>query len=282
MKIRYTFLALCLALCFSTDIFAQLQTPSMSPATTLEQRVGLTDITISYSRPSRRGRKLFGAEGLIPHGELWRTGANTATKFTTSNDIRIAGEVLPKGEYALLSVPGETEWTFNFYAYTSGNWSSYTKVSPSLSTTSAYAKTSHTTEVLTLDILPNGLEAATFRMAWGNVKADLAIELPAREQTLKNIDALVAAPNWLEYYRAASYLHETGADLPRALEYIQLSNATPGVRFFQKHKEAAILRDLKRVPEAMVAAEKALELSRTAKDAHFTRLSAGLIEELRS
>src|SRR5215470_15393491 len=87
-----------------------LEFPMASPAATLKQRVGLTDVEVEYSRPGVKGRKIYG--GLVAFGEVWRTGANTATKITFSTDVKIEGTAVPAGAYALYTIPGEAEWTF--------------------------------------------------------------------------------------------------------------------------------------------------------------------------
>jgi len=98
----------------AAGLFAQtpapkIEFPSASPAATVKQRVGFTDIEVNYSRPSMRGRKIFG--GLQPYGEVWRTGANTATKITFSTAVKFGGADVPAGAYALYTIPGESEWT---------------------------------------------------------------------------------------------------------------------------------------------------------------------------
>ena len=90
----------------------QINTPTPSPLAKLEQRVGLTDIIITYSRPSVKGRTIFG--DLVPYGKLWRTGANMATKISFSDDVKIEGQELKAGEYALFTIPGKEKWTLIF------------------------------------------------------------------------------------------------------------------------------------------------------------------------
>ena len=95
---------------------AQITTPASSPAGSTYSKVGLTDITIEYSRPKVKERKIFG-EGddfLVPFGKLWRTGANAGSIITTSTDIKVEGQDLPAGEYVLLTIPGKEEWTVLF------------------------------------------------------------------------------------------------------------------------------------------------------------------------
>src|SRR5688572_1232220 len=89
-----------------------LEFPQASPTCKVEQRVGLTDVALVYSRPSAKGRKVFG--GLVPYDELWRTGANAATKITFSTDVVVGGEPLPAGSYSMFTIPGTTTWTVIF------------------------------------------------------------------------------------------------------------------------------------------------------------------------
>jgi hypothetical protein len=101
--------ALAVACGLASPLFAAqtLQFPAPSPACTIKQRVGLTDIEIVYSRPGIKDRQIFG--GLVPYGEVWRTGANASTKVTFSTPVKLNGEQIPAGTYALYTIPGEDE-----------------------------------------------------------------------------------------------------------------------------------------------------------------------------
>src|SRR4051812_32097198 len=95
---------------------AQVQTPAASPAGSVSTTVGLTDIKIDYSRPRIKGRKIFGDGAvLLPYGTIWRTGANSGTKITFSDDVKVEGIAVPKGQYLIFSWPGATEWTVSLY-----------------------------------------------------------------------------------------------------------------------------------------------------------------------
>ncbi|MFN7330881.1 MAG: DUF2911 domain-containing protein, partial [Bacteroidota bacterium] len=96
---------------------AQVQTPQPSPAASVSTNVGLTDIKIDYSRPSVKGRKIFGTDAnvVVPFGAIWRTGANNGTKITFSDNVTVEGIAVPKGEYLIFSWPGATEWTVSLY-----------------------------------------------------------------------------------------------------------------------------------------------------------------------
>ena len=104
---------ICMTLLVASGAAAQtLRLPRSSPSATLMQTVGLTDMTIKYSRPGVKGRQVFG--GLVPYDQVWRTGANEATTITFSDDVSIGGQKLPKGTYALFTVPGRDSWDFVF------------------------------------------------------------------------------------------------------------------------------------------------------------------------
>ena len=92
---------------------AQVQTPQSSPAGSVTTVVGLTDVKIDYSRPRAKGRKIFGegADYLLPYGAIWRTGANSGTKITFGDDVKVEGIAVPKGEYLIFSWPAASEWT---------------------------------------------------------------------------------------------------------------------------------------------------------------------------
>ena len=96
-----------------------------SPPAVVKTTVRGTDITIDYSRPSLKGRAVFGEKSpLAPVGEVWRTGANEATTFTVSKDVKIEGQALPAGTYSLFTIPGPSEWTIVFNK-TAKQWGAY-------------------------------------------------------------------------------------------------------------------------------------------------------------
>jgi hypothetical protein len=109
---------LVLILSVTMMVNAQDKKPAPSPSSQLKQVVGLTDVTVDYSRPSMKGRKIFG--GLESYGKVWRTGANARTKITFSDDVTIAGKSLKAGTYAIFTIPTATSWEVIFYTNHSG------------------------------------------------------------------------------------------------------------------------------------------------------------------
>lgn len=112
-KLLTPFLIGLLAIAFSVQVQAQ-DKPAPSPLGKVYQRVGVTDVEVTYSRPGVKGRSIFAADGLVPYGKLWRTGANLATKISFSTDVMIDGKKVPAGEYSILSIPEADKWTVIF------------------------------------------------------------------------------------------------------------------------------------------------------------------------
>ena len=162
---------------------AQIETPAASPAGSTYSKVGLTDITIEYSRPKVKERKIFG-EGddfLVPFGKLWRTGANAGSIITTSTDIKVEGQDLPAGEYVLLTIPGKDEWTVIFYKDKSigGDMSAHKEEDNQLKVTVKPAKLTEAVEDLTFnisDISADNTKAA-IQLAWANTSVKIGVEV---------------------------------------------------------------------------------------------------------
>ncbi|MBL0684506.1 DUF2911 domain-containing protein [Aquimarina mytili] len=268
-----------IALLFSATCFAQLKTPAASTSAKVIQTVGLTDIEIHYSRPSARGRSIFGADSVVLFGNLWRTGANAATKIIFGDDVTISGKELKAGAYAILTKPGASRWDIYFYPYESSNWISYVKKEPAVTISSAKTTVSDKIETFTISIDNIAMETADLVFAWEKTKVMLPIQVEVHTKTMANIEKVLAGPTTFDYYRAALYLHESGKDLNTALQYVQKATKADNPRFFQVYREALILADLGRKTEAIIAAKKSLELSKKAGNDDFVRLNEKLIKE---
>ncbi len=198
--------------------------PTLSPLSEVTQEVALTKVKLSYARPSAKGRKVFG--DLVPFGEVWRTGANASTKLTFSEDVKIEGNPLKAGTYALYSIPGETEWTIIIHSnishraiaggvYKPAEDVFRFKVKPS--------KTSNFVETFTIqfgDITTNSTKVA---LSWENTEVKFGIEFDAHNQVDKQIATLAASPTGMSHqnqFLAAEYYLHNGRDLNKADEWI--------------------------------------------------------------
>jgi hypothetical protein len=217
-------------LLFTGNVLAQspaVEFPAPSPASTLKQRVGVTDIEIVYSRPSVRGRKIFG--GLVPYGEVWRTGANAATRVTFSTDVKLQGVALAAGAYELFTIPGADEWTiivqklpekasWGAYAYTKANDTARVTVKPVVIPTAI--------ESFVIGISDLRDTSATLYLAWENTRVPVKIEVDTIGMLMPKIKAAIAAPgdkSWNFYSGAAALLYENDGDLDQALAWVNES-----------------------------------------------------------
>ncbi len=163
----------------ATNVQAQNNKPAPSPAGKLTQVVGLTEITVEYSRPGVKDRTIFAADGLVPYGKTWRTGANAANKFTFSTDVTVNGTKLPAGAYTITTVPGEKEWQVNVYKYDGGNSNSYTGKDAAASfTVAAMSLGDVVVESFLIDINNLRDTSATINIAWASTGIAIPIEVP--------------------------------------------------------------------------------------------------------
>lgn len=270
---KYIIATILFTICLSATMLAQLRVPAMSPTSTIIQRVGLTDIEVNYSRPIAKGRKIFGEDGIILYNKIWRTGANAATSIKFSEDVVLADQTLKAGMYALLTKPAISEWEVYFFPYESRNWNSYVKKEPAVSIKSKSYKIKDQVESLTININPISLDKAQLVISWGYTKISIPVNASAREKVLSDIHKVLAGPSINDYFQAALYLHEEGIELNKALHYIRKVTGGNNPQFFQVYREALILADLGRKKEAIVVAQKSLELSKQASNDDFVRLN---------
>jgi len=236
--------------------------PQPSPSTHLEQRVGLTDITLDYSRPSVNGRVIFG--DLVPFGSHWRAGANQNTKVTFSKPVTIAGTDVAAGTYSLSMIPNKGTWTVILNTKTD-MWG-----------VDGYSQEQ---DVLRVEVTPQAIAPVeTMRMSlenitvsnaeivldWSDVRIALPVELNTMELATANIDAAIAAEpeNWRVYRNAANFYNQNNIELATALTYMEKSIALNPDSWYSYYLYAQVLAKNDRKKEAKKAASKALEMGR--------------------
>lgn len=259
-------LTLCGFVLASFTATAQVQTPAPSPFSKVEQQVGLTDITLEYSRPAMRGRTVFG--DLVPYGEVWRTGANTNTKITFSDDVKIGGKELKKGTYAIYTVPNASSWEVIFYADAS-NWGNPEKWDDSkvaLKTTASAENMPFDIESFTMlfgDITNN---STMLDILWEKTYVGVKIEVPTEKKALASIESALNGPSAGDYFSSAVYYFQEGKDIDKAKEWIDKAvemqeEDAPFWMLRQKsliyHKAGDKKGAIKAAKQSMAAAEKA-------------------------
>jgi len=271
-------LSICFIASFAMLAQAQIKTPAASPFCKMTQEVGLAEITIEYSRPSVKDRDIFSAEGLVPYGKLWRTGANAATKITVSEDIKLGGKEVAKGSYAMLSKPTSSTWTFHLYPYESGSWSSYAEQTPAVVFDVASAQMPMSVESMMIIIDDLRDAGATLNILWDKTFVSIPIEAEVDSKVEDAIAATMGGPSRGEYYTAATYYFNQGKDMNKALEWIKKANEKEP-KFWQLRRESQILANLGRYPEAITAAEKSMKMAEEAGNDEYVKFNKTAIAE---
>ena len=250
----------------ATISFGQIDTPAASSAGSISATVGLTEITIDYSRPKMKGRKIFG-EGsnfLVPFDAMWRTGANQGSKITLSTDANIGGTDVKAGEYLIYSVPGKDAWDVTLYSDTSlgGNVSGYDESKEVLKTSVTPTWTSTNTETLTFNIsdISDDNTTANIELAWANASVKVPVKVFFHESVMKQISqSMVVKPD--NYTAAANYYLNSGENLEQALGWMNTYLALEGNdgQFWHIHTKARILAAMGNKKEAITTAKISLE-----------------------
>ncbi len=260
-------------------IEAQISTPASSPSSTLKQTVGLTDVTIEYSRPAMRGRTIFADDGLVPFGKIWRTGANLATKISFSKDVQIEGKDLKAGSYALLTKPGATSWDLHFHTFENPGFGYYIDKTPALVITVSSSTLPMTLENFTFNIDNLQNDGATIYIAWENTLVPIKLSVWTDKEVVASIERVMSGPSNNDYFNAASYYHAAGKDLEKALEWVTKATSGDNPPFWQVRTKALILADMGKKEEAIKAAKWSLELAKKANNDDYIRMNEKSIKE---
>ena len=260
---------------------AQIETPAPSPAQKITQKVGLTEVTVDYSRPSMRGRTIFG--GLEQYGNIWRTGANARTKITFSSDVTIAGNTLAKGTYAIFTKLGETSWDIYFYTESKGSGAPKTldieKVAAQIKVTPKKLPMKVETLTITFDDLTKN--TAFFNLSWENISVGFTFTTPTDMMVTKSIDTAMAGPSAQDMFSAAVYYLQNEQDINKAKVWIdkavEMTAAQP--RFWYLRQQSLIHAKAGSTKTAIAAAKMSLELATKAgNDAYINMNTASLKE----
>ncbi len=267
LSVLFAFVAISLV----STVDAQIKTPSASPFSKVEQTVGLTDVHIEYSRPSVKGRTIFG--DLVPYGKRWRTGANAATKVTFSKDVTVGGKALKAGSYALFTTPSAANWDFHFFEHTTSNSGGYGDATPALTVSATPEATGMNVESFLINIDNLKDDGATLSIIWANTRASVELGVHTEKEAMASIEKTLAGPTAGDYYSAGQYMASKGQDLDKALMYIQKATKGDSPRFWQVKNEAELLAKMGRTKEAIAAAKQSLALATEAGNADYIKMN---------
>ncbi len=262
MKKIFLLATLFLALFASAN--AQIKTPQPSPGCKLSQDVGLIKVDVDYSRPSAKGRKIFG--DLVPFGELWRTGANASTKVTLSDDGFVGGVALKKGTYALYTIPGEREWTIIFYTdvtlWGAPDAAEFKEDLVAAKFMASVRPMRDLVESFTLNFSNLRSNGGDLELSWEYTKVVIPFTVDTDGKVMAAIKTTMDGPAAGDFYGAARYYFDEKKDMAQALVWVDKSLEKGGDKFWILRLKANILAELGRYKEAIMVAEKSTELAK--------------------
>jgi len=270
-----------------TPAAPKLVLPQASPPATLKQQVGITDIEVTYNRPGVKGRKIFG--GLVPYGEIWRTGANSATKITFSTDVKIGGAAVPAGTYELFSIPGEQEWTVIIHKNMS-QWGSYAydPKNDVARVTARVSKLPSLVETFWIGINDVRDTSATLNLNWEYTRVSVPLTVDTVGMLAPKIEAAIkeqTKPNAMLLFSSAMFYYENDHDLPKALEWVNAAIAARPGQMWMIYRKGLILEKMGDKAAARAAAEESLALAEKEKPGElreeYVRLNQALLARVK-
>ncbi len=276
-------IALAFGMLCAGEVVAQtnrLEFPAPSPACTIKQRVGLTDIEVDYSRPGVKGREIFGS--VVPFDKVWRTGANNATKIIFSTDVKLNGAAVPAGTYALFTIPGETEWTiiinkgaaqWGAFQYKSNDDVVRFKATPVAFPAAI--------DSFTIEFDKIRDESASLDLVWDKTLVPIKIEVDVTSTLVPQIEATMASDGKNKpYYQAAMFYYDHGQDLEKAKKWVDAAIAQREAHYIV-YLKAEILAKLGDKEGAIAAAKRSSELAVKANDPGYVKMNNDLIATLK-
>ncbi|WGK65087.1 DUF2911 domain-containing protein [Croceiramulus getboli] len=260
---------------------AQWEVPRVSPRTLLQQDIGLTSITIDYSRPSARGRKVMGE--LVPYGRIWRVGANESTKMTISDTVWVMDHPLPPGTYALYAIPDRERWEVIVHDNTEHWGDGRTAYDPAEdrfreSLMPERLPFHQESFVITFDSLSHN--HAVMQWRWEGTQISIPIRTNTQSQMLRSIEKVMSAdPEGQTYYEAARFLQEQRLQPEQALEWLEKAQEKVGETYYIHRVRALVLAQLARYEEAIESAKRSKAMAHELGKDEFVRMNERSIAE---
>ncbi|WP_295716463.1 DUF2911 domain-containing protein [Mucilaginibacter sp.] len=273
MRKTYLLVATMLLACLSYKSYAQIpRIPEASSTQTIIQDFGLGKITVTYSRPNVKDRKIFGS--IIPWGEVWRTGANAATTITFTEKVLVEGHSVPAGTYSFFSIPEKNEWTIILNKVVK-QWGaySYKQSEDFLRFVIKPIRVSEKRETFTMAFANTTTKATDLYLVWDKTAAMIHLETDDDAKITANIDELMKGDRKPYYFNAIQYYYENNKDVDKALGWVyEAEKIDPKGPWYKLWKSRLLLRKGDK-PGAIAAAEEGIALSKASKDDEYARLN---------
>jgi hypothetical protein len=264
-------------------ISAQIKTPQPSPTATITQKIGLSNVSVEYSRPGAKGREIFGE--LVEYNKLWRTGANKATRITFNNDFVIGDSKVKKGSYSLFTIPGKGKWTVYLNKETElwgvGDFDeekTVCKLGVKVNECKDF------TETFTIDFGTFETFSAIMSLKWANTKIDIRLEdLGAKKLEKEFLELLTEGPSANDYYNGAKFFADNTSEYEMALKWITTAIEKRPEAFWMQYHKARILNLIGLEKDAVLTAKKTIEIASKKEDDYgYIKKSKKLITDIKS
>jgi Protein of unknown function (DUF2911) len=212
---------------YAGSVNAQLNLPPASTDATFKQQIGFGEVELKYSRPSARGRLIFG--GIVPYGEIWRTGAHDATTIKFSEAVKLNGNDIPAGTYSFFTIPNQNEWTIVINKATEMHGTSdYTQEQDLVRFTAKPEKSARYYETFTIEVNDLTKEEAGLFLLWENTQVKLTIKMNVDEKVMAEINDRINVKKEDRaslFYQSSSYYFSNNKDLKQAYAWVQIANS---------------------------------------------------------
>lgn len=255
-----------------------LKVPAPSPMQTLKQSFALSEIGIEYSRPSAKGRTVFG--DLVPYGKIWRTGANASTKITFGEDVKVEGIAIKAGTYALYTIPNKDNWEVMLYKdlKLGGNVGDYKKEEEVARFTVKTKAIADKVETFTINVADITNSSTNIEITWENTKVNFNVVADIDAAIMASIDKAINNDS-KPYYQAANYYYENGKDLKLALEWINKAVAQNPKAYWVMLLKAKIELKSKDFAAAKASAEKVISMAKEDKNDDYVKMGEAILAE---
>lgn len=254
----------------------QLKVPAPSPLQTVKQAFALSDITLEYCRPSAKGRVVYG--DVVPFGKVWRTGANGATKITFGEDVKVEGQDVKAGTYALYSIPNKDSWDLMLYKDLNlgGNVAEYKSENELIRFKGKVSALSQKVETFTIGINDVTATSSTIEIMWENTRVTFTVSAEIDAKIMKNIESSVIKDS-RPYFQAASYYYENNKDLTLALDWVNKAAAANPKAYWIFMLKAKIQLKMNDKKGAIATANQVITLATADKDDAYVAQAQKLI-----
>lgn len=278
-KLKSFSAAIALTAITATSINAQLKVPAPSPLQTVKQAFALSDITVEYSRPSAKGRVVYG--DVVPFGKVWRTGANNSTRITFGEDVKVEGNDVKAGTYAIYTVPNKDSWEIMLYKDLTlgGNVDEYKKENELLRfVVKPSTMKDDMVETFSIDFSEMTANTVKIELVWEKTRVSFKVVADIDAKIMKTIENTIVKDN-RPYFQAASYYYDNDKDLKLAGEWVDKAIANNPKAYWVVMLKAKIQSKQKDSKGAIATAEQVIVIATEEKDDAYIAQAKKLIAE---